>query len=573
MSNPEIRLRFAPSPTGPLHIGGVRTALYNYLLAKKLGGTFILRIEDTDQKRYVAGAEGYIAEALEWAGLPYDEGPGREGDCGPYRQSERKHIYGAYARQLVEREWAYMAFDTEDDLERMRERLRSAGKAAPKYDMFVREYMNNSLTLPADEVEARIGKGEPYVIRLKVPRNEEIRFYDEIRGWVSVKSEELDDKVLYKSDGMPTYHLANIVDDHLMRISHVVRGEEWLPSAPTHVLLYRAFGWQAPKFAHLPLILKPDPASYLTKSTKSKFSAQFAQEFAHKYEVAQGDVLPLFDALLSNPKDLINQLKANEKDSKLKAEAKAYLKKALYGKLSKRDGDRLGFPVFPLSWEQEGITGYRESGYLPGAFLNILAMLGWNPGTTQEIFGLPELIEAFSLERVGKSGAKFDPDKARWFNQQFLRASEPKGFLPIFKAEADRAGYEVCDEYLLQVIPLVMEKATFSHELWPMADYFFREPTDYDAHVVEKRWDQGAEGFFQTLAGYLEKLDGFTAEAAEQAYHLTANAMGIDPGRYTQLFRVMVTGVGAGPALFSIVEVLGAAEVVKRLKDGVERLG
>ena len=355
----KVRVRFAPSPTGPLHMGGVRTALYNYLFAKKHGGDFILRIEDTDQTRYVPGAEEYIIESLKWCNLIPDEGVGFGGEYGPYRQSERKEtgMYRTYAEQLVENGYAYYAFDTPEELEQMRENLKKAGVAAPQYNAVTRNSMKNSLTLSAEEVKSRIENGDPYVIRIKMPRNEEVKFKDLIRGWVVVNSNNLDDKVIFKADGMPTYHLANVVDDYSMKITHVIRGEEWLPSGPLHVLLYKYLGWEEemPQFAHLPLILKPD-----------------------------GN-----------------------------------------GKLSKRDGDRLGFPVFPLEWKDpksgEISSGYREKGYFPEAFVNMLALLGWNPGTEQELFTLDELVQAFSLERVGKSGAKFDPDKTRWFNQQYLR--------------------------------------------------------------------------------------------------------------------------------------------------------
>ncbi|MBI1182936.1 glutamate--tRNA ligase [bacterium] len=573
MASNNVRVRFAPSPTGPLHIGGVRTALYNYLLAKKLGGTFILRIEDTDQKRFVPGAEEYIKESLQWAGIDYDEGPGKEGTVGPYKQSERKHLYRQYADMLIENGWAYYAFDTAEDLDAMRERLRKAGKAAPKYDMFVREYMKNSIALPADEVQAKIAAGEPYVIRLKVPRNEEIRFEDEIRGWVSVKSEELDDKVLFKSDGMPTYHLANIVDDHLMEISHVIRGEEWLPSAPMHVLLYRAFGWEAPRFAHLPLILKPDPATYINKGTKARFAEQFAKEYAEKEEADLAEVHKIVEQVFANPKDLNNQLRVSDKDPNLKKSVKEFLKKAMYGKLSKRDGDRLGFPVFPLSWPQMHITGYRESGYMPQAFLNILAMLGWNPGTNQEVFSKEELIESFSLARVGKSGAKFDPDKARWYNQQFLRKTDSKELLNVLQNKLDELHIQAESNYVAQVIDLVKEKATFSSELWDLGSYFFIAPTEYAPHVIEKKWDDDARKLFAALAAKFAEVNYFTAENAEMAFQATGEENGIEAGKYMQLLRVIVTGQAAGPAIYDTLALLNRHEVVSRIKKAIERLG
>lgn len=563
----EVRVRFAPSPTGPLHIGGVRTALYNYLLAKKLGGKFILRIEDTDQKRYVEGAEDYIKESLQWAGLTYTEGPDTGGDYGPYRQSERKHLYGDYKTQLIENGWAYYAFDTPEDLDAMRERLKKAGKAAPKYDMFVREYMKNSISLSADEVKTRIDKGEPYVVRLKVPRNEEIRFHDEIRGWVSVKSEEIDDKVLFKSDGMPTYHLANVVDDHLMKISHVIRGEEWLPSAPLHHLLYRAFGWEEtmPKFAHLPLILKPDPSTYITKSTKLQFAAQFAKEFSEKEEQDLAKVTAIVENLFANHKDINNQLKANGKDDELKKSIKEFLKKAMYGKLSKRDGDRLGFPVFPLSWEQENITGYRESGYMPDAFTNILVMLGWNPGNNEEVFDRKELIEAFSLERVGKSGAKFDPDKARWYNQQFLRRTDNTVLAKELQIKLYEEGLEAEQAYVESVVELIKEKASFTSQLWELGSYFFAPPVSYDERVIDKKWDDKAAQLFTALAETWGNLDSFDATSLEQSYLQTAEKMDLNGSAYMQVLRVLISGKPSGPAIYPMIALLGKDEVIKRL--------
>ena len=567
MADREVRVRFAPSPTGPLHIGGVRTALYNYLLAKKLGGTFILRIEDTDQKRYVEGAEDYIKESLGWAGLNYEEGPDIGGPYGPYRQSERKHLYGEYMDQLIKNGWAYYAFDTTEDLDAMRDRLRKAGKAAPKYDMFVREYMKNSIALSSDEVKTRMEKGDPYVVRLKVPRNEEVRFHDEIRGWVSVKSEEIDDKVLFKSDGMPTYHLANVVDDHLMKISHVIRGEEWLPSAPLHNLLYRAFGWEEtmPKFAHLPLILKPDPSTYITKSTKAQFANQFATEFSEKNETDLTKILPIVEQLFANHKDINNQLRANGKDDELKKTIKEFLKKAMYGKLSKRDGDRLGFPVFPLSWEQEKITGYRESGYMADAFTNILVMLGWNPGTNEEVFGRKELIEAFSLERVGKSGAKFDPDKARWYNQQFLRRTDNKVLALALEAQLKAEGIEANSDYVESVVDLIKEKASFTSELWDLGAYFFSPPTTYDERVIEKKWDVRAARLFTELAEVWMTLDDFSPEALETTYLSNAEKLDLNGGTYMQVLRVLISGKLSGPAIYPMISLLGKDEVIKRL--------
>ncbi|NCA20182.1 MAG: glutamate--tRNA ligase, partial [Crocinitomicaceae bacterium] len=406
MPQKPVRVRFAPSPTGPLHMGGVRTALYNYLFAKKNNGTFIIRVEDTDQTRFVPGAQDYIMDAMNWCGIMPTEGPGLGGDFGPYVQSERKEMYRPYAEQLVNDDKAYYAFDTAEELEKMREQAKQMGMPNWQYNSVTRSSLKNSLTLPQTEVERLLAEGTQYVIRMKMPRNKDIRFHDLIRGWVVVNTNNLDDKVLFKSDGMPTYHLANIVDDYLMQISHVIRGEEWLPSAPLHVMLYEAFGWDAPEFAHLPLLLRPD-----------------------------GN-----------------------------------------GKLSKRDGDRLGFPVFPTDWttaEGELYSGYREKGYFKGAFINMLALLGWNPGTTQEIFNLDELVEAFSLERVSKAGAKFDPDKTKWFQQQYLRAHTDDELATLLAKHADK---KYSHETLTSVCHLMKERATFVQDMLVDGAYLFERP-------------------------------------------------------------------------------------------------
>ena len=422
----EVRVRFAPSPTGPLHIGGVRTALYNYLFCKNRGGKMILRIEDTDQARFVEGAEDYLIDALKWCGIELDESVVHGGNFGPYKQSERKEIYKPYAEQLVRDGFAYYAFDTIEDLAAMRQRMQLAGNPSPQYNSITRSTMQNSLSLSEDEVSKRIEAGASYVIRIKTPRNEEVRLHDIIRGWVVVNTNNMDDKVIFKSDGMPTYHLANVVDDYLMNISHVIRGEEWLPSAPTHILLYKYLGWKdkMPDFAHLPLILKPD-----------------------------GD-----------------------------------------GKLSKRDGDRLGFPVFPIEWKNPKTgdisSGYRESGYFPEAFINMLSFLGWNPGTQQEIFSMEELIKTFSLERVGKSGAKFDFDKTKWFNQQYLRV-KPKEYLgQKLQVILKDNGVVVEDSYVATVCNLLKERATYIKDMWEEGKYYFKAPSIYDEKTIRKKWKE-----------------------------------------------------------------------------------
>jgi len=502
MSEKQVRVRFAPSPTGPLHMGGVRTALYNYLFAKKNNGTFIIRIEDTDQTRFVPGAQDYILDALKWCGILPTEGPGIGGDFGPYVQSERKEMYKPYAEQLVENDKAYYAFDTPEELDKVREQAKEMGMPNWQYNSVTRSSLKNSLTLPADEVAKKLAAGEPYVIRMKMPRNTDIRFEDMIRGWVIVNTNNLDDKVLFKSDGMPTYHLANIVDDYTMKISHVIRGEEWLPSAPLHVLLYEAFGWEAPKFAHLPLLLRPD-----------------------------GN-----------------------------------------GKLSKRDGDRLGFPVFPTNWttaEGELYSGYREKGYLPEAFINMLAFLGWNPGTNQELFSLTELEEAFTLERVGKAGAKFDAEKTKWFQQQHLRNKSNEEIVELFPQN-------IIDKYgkdkLITVCGLMKERATFVEDILTEGNYLLDRPNSYDETVVSKKWNDQSPQLMNEWINILTTIPSFEAGEIEKEFKqfLTTNNLGI--GAVLPLFRLLVTGVGMGPSMFEIANFLGKEECIERMKEGLTKL-
>ncbi|MCJ8291104.1 MAG: glutamate--tRNA ligase [Crocinitomicaceae bacterium] len=502
MSERPVRVRFAPSPTGPLHIGGVRTALYNYLFAKKHGGTFIIRIEDTDQTRFVPGAQDYIMDALAWCGIMPTEGPGIGGDCGPYVQSERKSMYRAYADQLVENDHAYIAFDTSEELTTMRDQAKQMGMPNWQYNNTTRSSMKNSLTLPSDEVQRRIEANEPYVIRMKMPRNKDIRFEDAIRSWVVVNTNNIDDKVLFKSDGMPTYHLANIVDDYKMNISHVIRGEEWLPSAPLHIMLYDAFGWEAPTFAHLPLLLKPD-----------------------------GN-----------------------------------------GKLSKRDGDRLGFPVFPTNWttaKGELYSGYREKGYSPEAFINMLAFLGWNPGTTQEIFSLEELVEAFSLPRVSKSGAKFDPDKTKWFQQQYLR-STPNEEIAIQLSQILTDNNDLAS--LATIAGLIKERATFVEDILTEGSFLLAQPSDYDEKTVRKKWKGNAAVLMSEWKTTLSTLTSFDAANVETEFKsfITERELGI--GAVLPLFRLLVTGKGMGPSMFEISEFLGKDECVDRIEKGLEAM-
>ena len=503
----KVRVRFAPSPTGPLHMGGVRTALYNYLFAKKHKGDFILRIEDTDQGRFVPGAEAYIIESLKWCGIEPNEGAGfGDGPHAPYKQSERKPMYRKYAEQLIQSGNAYYAFDTSEDLEEMRKRIEATGGTSA-YNAVTRQNMKNSLTLSAEEVKKKLDAGESYVIRIKLPRNEEVRVKDIIRGWVVVNSSQMDDKVLFKSDGMPTYHLANIVDDYLMQITHVIRGEEWLPSAPLHVLLYKYLGWEnvMPEFAHLPLLLKPD-----------------------------GN-----------------------------------------GKLSKRDGDRLGFPVFPLQWEdpvsKEISSGYREKGYYPEAFINMLSLLGWHSSGNQELFTMDELIEQFSLERVSKSGAKFDPEKTKWFNQQYLRKKSDEELAKEF-INAELRIKDAEFNYVVKACKLIKEKANFTNEFWALGSYFFIAPEQYDADVIKKRWNEQSVNFIKAVSEAFQNISSFTAAETEAAFKTTAEKAGIGAGQVMQLFRVCISGVAGGPALFEVAELLGKEEVVKRLNTAVEKI-
>ncbi len=504
----EVRVRFAPSPTGPLHIGGVRTALYNYLFAKKNGGKMILRIEDTDQTRFVEGAEQYIINSLKWCGIEFDESVVAGGEFGPYKQSERKAIYLPYAEQLVKEGFAYYAFDTSEELTAMRERMKAAGVPSPQYNAVTRTTMQNSLALSEDEVKKRMDAGEAYVVRIKMPRNEEVKLNDIIRGWVVVNTNYMDDKVIFKSDGLPTYHLANVVDDYKMKISHVIRGEEWLPSAPLHVLLYKYLGWEdaMPEFAHLPLILKPD-----------------------------GN-----------------------------------------GKLSKRDGDRLGFPVFPTQWmnpeTKEISSGYRESGYIKEAFINMLAFLGWNPGTTQEIFSMEGLIEAFSLERVGKAGAKFDVDKTRWFNQQYLRSKSKEELAQDLQVILKENGIEAEDNFVATVCDQLKERATFVKDMWEEGRYYFEAPTSYDEKTIRKKWKEDTPKYVLELKDRLAGLADFSPENIEEAFkkYLEENELGM--GKLLPAFRVCLTGLGMGPSLFDIASLLGKEETIKRMETALEKI-
>jgi len=508
MSQQNVRVRFAPSPTGPLHIGGVRTALFNYFFARQHGGTFILRIEDTDSQRFVPGAEEYINESLKWCGIQIDEGVGEGGDFGPYRQSERKAIYKQYADQLVVSGNAYYAFDTAEELDAMRKEAEAKGEAFT-YGAKIRNKMKTSLALSADEVQKRIHAGKQWVIRFKMPENEDVVMNDIIRGEVTVNTSTLDDKVLFKSaDMLPTYHLANVTDDYLMQISHVIRGEEWLPSLPLHVLLYRALGWtdRMPQFAHLPLLLKPS-----------------------------GN-----------------------------------------GKLSKRDGDKMGFPVFPLEWKSaqgEVSRGYREDGYLPDAFVNLLALLGWNSGTDQEIFSMDELITKFSLERVNKSGARFDPEKAKWFNHQYLIKKDDKDLAHEFAKILDEKGVSYDLQRVEKVVGLVKARVSFVHEIWDQASFFFEQPTSYDEATVKKFWKEDTGAIMNQVSEVIKGVDSYIASEIEPALKNFINEKGYGMGKVMNALRLSLVGESKGPGVADICELLGRNETVSRINNAVKSLG
>ena len=497
-----VRTRFAPSPTGALHIGGIRTALYAYLFAKQNGGTFVLRIEDTDQGRFVAGAEDYIIAALHWCGLPPDEGPRAGGDYAPYRQSERKAIYQKYAQQLIDNDWAYYAFDTPEALTAARSAA-EAEKRTFRYDGSVRNELDNSLHLSAEQLQARLDSGEPYTIRLKVPEDELVQIQDRVRGNVQFQSNELDDKVMLKADGMPTYHLANVVDDRLMQITHVIRGEEWLPSTAHHVLLYRAFGWEAemPEFAHLPLILKPNGK----------------------------------------------------------------------GKLSKRDGAKFGFPVFPLDWEgaspEDSFEGFKGAGYDPAALVNFLAFLGWNPGTEQELFSLTELVEAFSLDQISKSGARFDIDKANWFNQQYLKEMDDAAIVPHIKPLLAAAGRPVDDEaFLRRYAGLFKARAHTYRELAEMGYYLFEPPRDYEEKMIRKKWKPAQRPVFEQLADRIAAVQPFAADAIQEEVKAFAGEHELGMGAIFPFLRLGTSGTMQGPGVFALIELLGPDETRERLR-------
>lgn len=504
MAERKVRVRFAPSPTGALHIGGVRTALYNYLFARQHGGDFVFRIEDTDSNRFVPGAEEYIIESFRWLGIKFDEGVSFGGDHGPYRQSERRAIYKKYVDQLLDAGKAYIAFDTPEELDAKRHEIKNF-----QYDAHTRMMMRNSLTMPADEVEKLIADGCQYVVRFKIEPGEDVHVNDMIRGDVVIKSDILDDKVLYKSaDELPTYHLANIVDDHLMEITHVIRGEEWLPSAPLHVLLYRAFGWEdtMPRFAHLPLLLKPDGK----------------------------------------------------------------------GKLSKRDGDRLGFPVFPLEWHDpktgEVSNGFREQGYFPEAVINFLALLGWNPGTEQELFSLDELVEQFDITKCSKAGARFDYQKGIWFNHEYILRKSDEEIAKLFAPIVAGNGIDESMERITKVVSMMKDRVNFVRELWPLCSFFFIPPTEYDEKTVRKRWKENSAQVMGELAEVLEGIDDFSLENQEHIVMAWIESKGYKLGDVMNAFRLALVGEGKGPGMFDISAYLGKEETLRRLRRAIEVL-
>ncbi len=494
----KVRVRFAPSPTGPLHIGGVRTALFNYLFARKHNGKFVLRIEDTDQNRYVAGAEEYIIEALEWCGITHDESPTKPSSYGPYRQSERKALYKEYAENLIAKGHAYYAFDTSETLDFHRKDHEAKGKTFI-YNWHNRLKLTNSLSLSTEEVQQKLSIEEDYVIRFKSPQNEILTLYDVVRGEITIDTNILDDKILFKSDGMPTYHLANVVDDHLMEISHVIRGEEWLPSLALHNLLYNAFGWEKPIFAHLPLILKPTGK----------------------------------------------------------------------GKLSKRDGEKGGFPIFPLNWDNS--QGYKEAGYFPEAVVNFLAFLGWNPGTEQELFSIEELIDAFSLERVNKSGARFDPEKTKWYNHQWLQRQPDLELAQFLKKEAIPATL-ANDSYLEKVISLIKERADFPEDLWSLGSYFFVPPSDFPERAVKKQWKENTPEIMKQIITVLEAIDDFSSTHVELTITSWIEEQGLSFGKVMPPLRLIIVGDLKGPHLFDIMTLLGKEECISRIRTALALL-
>lgn len=569
----KVRVRFAPSPTGPLHLGGVRTALYDYLFAKNQGGEFILRIEDTDTARYVEGAEEYIEEALEWCGIIPDESPKKGGKFAPYRQSERRDIYDRYTAQILKTEYAYIAFDTPEELDAIRAEFEAKGDVF-SYDNKTRNLLKNSTSLSEEEVKKLLDEKTPYVVRFKMPIDRILNLEDIIRGNSAVNTNTLDDKVLVKNDGMPTYHFANIIDDHEMEISHVIRGEEWLPSLGLHTLLYEAMGWTAPEFAHLSLILKPDVSTLINKENIDSITKSFTEEFVMKNsEFSFDESAAIIKSLFSEVKSprFKSMLAENDKDNAITASVKQFLKKGLSGKLSKRDGDKFGFPVFPLDFKDPTTgnisKGYRENGYLPEAFINMSALLGWSPADDKEILSLDEMAKEFDLHKVHKAGARFSKEKSEWFNHQYIQLKSDEELLHILK-NSDIDLSTVSDEKLLRIIHLIKERATFPKDIYENGKFFFEAPTSYDEKASKKAWNDDTSAILGELATQLESVD-FNAEAIKQAMHDLAESKGLGMGKVMMPLRLALVGELKGPDVPDILEIIGREESISRINNAI----
>ncbi len=568
----KVRVRFAPSPTGPLHLGGVRTALYDYLFAKNQGGEFVLRIEDTDTARYVEGAEEYIEEALEWCGIIADESPKKGGKFAPYRQSERRDIYDKYTEQILKTDYAYIAFDTAEELDAIRAEYEARGDVF-SYDNKSRNRLRNSIALSEEEVQKLLDEKTPYVVRFKMPIDRTLNLVDIIRGNSSVNTNTLDDKVLVKNDGMPTYHFANIIDDHEMEISHVIRGEEWLPSLGLHTLLYEAMGWEEPQFAHLSLILKPDVSTLINKENIDEITKSFTEEFVAKNNQFSFDesatIIKSFFSEVKSPR-FKSMLSENDKYNEILASVKQFLKKGISGKLSKRDGDKFGVPVFPLNFTDPATgnvsKGYRESGYLPEAFINMVALLGWSPADDKEILSLDEMAKEFDLNKVHKAGARFSKEKAEWFNHQYIQKTSDEDLLNILK-NSD-LNLTLPDDKLLKVIKLMKESATFPKDIYENGKFFFEAPTSYDEKASKKAWNDETSAILGELASNLEEAD-FNAENLKQTVHDFAENKGLGMGKVMMPLRLSLVGELKGPDVPDIMELLGKEETISRINNAI----
>lgn len=568
----KVRVRFAPSPTGPLHLGGVRTALYDYLFAKNQGGEFVLRIEDTDTARYVEGAEAYIEEALEWCGIIADESPKKGGKFAPYRQSERRHIYDKYTTQILKTDYAYIAFDTAEELDAIRAEYEARGEVF-SYDNRTRNQLRNSLTLSEEEVQKLLDEKTPYVVRFKMPVDRTLGLTDIIRGNFAVNTDTLDDKVLVKNDGMPTYHFANIIDDHEMEISHVIRGEEWLPSLGLHTLLYEAMGWETPQFAHLSLILKPDVSTLINKENIDEITKSFTEEFVAKNNQFSFDesatIIKSFFSEVKSPR-FKSILSENDKDNEILAYVKQFLKKGISGKLSKRDGDKFGFPVFPLNFTDPATgnvsKGYRESGYLPEAFINMVALLGWSPADDKEILSIEEMAKEFDLNKVHKAGARFSKEKAEWFNHQYIQKTPDEALLNLLK-NSD-LNLTLPDDKLLKVIKLMKERATFPKDIYENGKFFFEAPTSYDEKASKKAWNDETSAILGELSSNLQETD-FNAENLKQTVHDFAENKGLGMGKVMMPLRLSLVGELKGPDVPEIMELLGKEETTSRINNAI----